>query len=147
MRSFNKRSDVFCISLLSKEQYEEAISTVPGIPFQTYGYFWLRSPRGHISHRQVVVDPNGVVQDGAAVFDPAIGVRPVFLLSNYNGTKGEKIEIYGCICTIIEKTVAFADKIILRTLFDEHSNEWKTSELRNTIEQKVFDALKGGIAE
>lgn len=137
------KQDVELITLLSREEWEKAVSEVPNIPISTGGWWWLRSP-GFYSSSACSVNNGGYVDRGyygnANCTD--IGVRPAFYIPHLssNGCKpGDKITVgTKTVCTVISDDIALADNIVCKHRFDRSSNDWNASEIKKFINSDEF---------
>lgn len=135
-------SEVF---LLSKEEWENAITFVPNIPVEQIVSWWLRSPGNNDRTAAFVWSDGGDVHCPGYFVDGEFGVRPAFriphLTSEYGVAFGDKVVIGHTICTIIDVDVAFADNIVCIRKFDIKNNSWETSDIKKFINSEEFKEL------
>lgn len=137
------KQDVELITLLSREEWEKAVSEVPNIPINTGGWWWLRSP-GYYSDSVCYVNYDGYVYDYYYYYTyiTYIGVRPAFYIPHLssNGCKpGDKITVgTKTVCTVISDDIALADNIVCKHRFDRSSNDWNASEIKKFINSDEF---------
>lgn len=102
--------------LLFPEEWENIVATVPNVPVDIGGYWWLSNPdKKNTPERVFCVNKNGEVVftylDDASLGvsfaylrDVCLGVRPVFVISGKAGNVGDKVYIKNLPCTVFELT-------------------------------------------
>lgn len=130
------------VFLLSTEEWEEAIASVPNVPIERNCWWWLRSPYSN-SYRSCGVDRGGSADNYADVGCADTGVVPAFrisdLLSKYGVVPGDKVTVGAkTVCTVIADDVVLADNAVCKHRFDPDSNIWETSEIKTFINSKKF---------
>lgn len=132
------------IFLLSIEEWENAVATVPNIPVEQNGRWWLRSP-GIIDNFAAYVSGYGCVLNIGSTVDRELGVRPAFRISHLSSNSckpGDKITVGSqTVCTVISDDCVLADDIVCQHQFDSKDNIWANSELKSYVNSKKFKKL------
>lgn len=123
------------LTLLTKLEYEFYMDKIPLIE----DVWWLRTP-GSRSREVYHVNHHGVVSDNSVISD-RFGIRPALNI-NLNNSKslqpGDKIRIGSKSFTVLtwkeNELLALCDEFISRQEFDDVSNVWKTSKLKQWLE-------------
>ena len=128
------------VFLLSVEEWNNIVSSVPNIPVELDNFWWLRSP-GHTDYCAAYVGGIGYVDFFGRRVDLEFGVRPAFRISHLSGFKpGDKITVSTkTVCTVICNDTALADSIVCKHRFDPKSNNYNNSEIKAYIN---FDEFK-----
>ena len=129
------------VTLLSAEEWEEAVATVPNIPIEQCCRWWTRSPTSYFRIAAIVERCGSVNYDGTSV-NYEYGIRPVFnipYLLSISCKPGDKITVgTNTRCTVIKKGVVLADNIICRRRFDPDNNNYENSEIKKCINSPEF---------
>lgn len=130
-------SEINEITLLSVEEARK----VPVSILACGKWWWLRSP-GYIQERAAKVGLDGnVLEHGYFVNYEHTAVRPAFRINNLESKIGEPVRIGKTWCTVIDKGLVLADKLICNHRFDKKSNNWETSELKAFVNSDKFKAM------
>lgn len=90
--------------LLFPEEWENIVATVPNVPVDIGGNWWLSNPdKENAPDRIFYANRNGEV-DHTYLGDACLGVRPVFVISGKAGNVGDKVYIKNLPCTVFELT-------------------------------------------
>lgn len=133
------------IFLLSEVEWETIAAVVPNVPVEQSSWWWLRSP-GNYANDTAGVHHDGNIFNSGFYVNVSYGcVRPAFHIPHLtsNGYKpGDKITVGAkTVCTVVFENVALADSIICKHRFDQGSNNWKTSEIKQFINSDEFRLL------
>ena len=130
--------------VLSKEEWEKAVSTVENIPIETDCRWWLRS-QGSVTQTTAYVSKDGEINAaGTHVDTRVICVRPAFRIPHLvpnNYKSGEKVLIGKTKCTMIAFDTVLADEVICFKRFDHTDNNYDTSEIKEYINSNAFREL------
>lgn len=120
------------IFLLSIEEYEKYKDKIPKIDC----WWWLRSP-GNYPYQAAIVGKGGVFYDvGIYVHGNDGAVRPVVNFSRFEHDYpkiGERIIKYNFPWIVIDEGLAIAEVPIAFRRFDEKSNDYENSEIRQFL--------------
>lgn len=127
------------IVLLSKEEWEEIVATVPNIPIDNNEYWWLRSPAKNYFDAMYVRMDGSVCDHGAPVNYSYAGVRPALRIPIPKGYKvGDKIKVGSTMCTMVAFDLLLVDQGICSHSFDTSNNNYDTSEIKEYINSEEF---------
>ena len=132
-------------TLLSIEEYENYKELIPYLvssDVEEEECWWLRSPG--LQRYGVAIVYNGDINEGGINYDfGAYDVRPALKIevSSANAFKaGSKLELLDKKWTILnisgQEAYILCDESIGRQLFDDDSNDWETSELKQWLEEQ-----------
>lgn len=127
------------ITLLSEEEWEKAkeIKSVP----KYASWWWLRSP-GYFSNYATDVGYKGNISNyGDCVSDISGSVRPAFRVPNLKSEIGSKIFVGNTLCTVIDTDYALSDTVVYQHRFDEKSNDYDKSEIKQIINSYEFKEM------
>lgn len=131
-----KADEVFIPSV---EEYEKYRDTMPHIGM----WWWLRSPGNDSPYTAIVYYDGSVYYDGFNVGHSNGAVRPMIHLPSgtieINAPVGAKINLYNFPWVVIDKHLAIAEVPIAFKRFDETSNDYEESHIR----QFLLDWIKG----
>lgn len=125
------------ITLLTTEQAER----LPKEMLDCGEWWWIRSPGDNQYNAAGVNSYGSIYYNGSYVRCEGGCVRPVFIISNLGSKIGAKVRVGNCVCTVIDKDLAFADDVVCDYRFDGKSNNWDKSELKAFIEGDGFKSL------
>lgn len=132
------------IFLLSKKQWEDAIASVPNVPVEQDGPWWLRSP-GYDDYDAANVEGDGSVDHFGHNVTREFGVRPAFLipqLKTFGFKPGQKVTVGNkTVCTVITENIVLADKIVCTHRFDNNFNGYIASEIEQHIHSDKFKEI------
>ena len=136
------RHDVTEVFLLSKEEWEKAVSTVENIPVETDCRWWLRS-QGSVTQATAYVSKDGEINVAGTYIDTRDAcVRPAFCIPHLSSNcckPGDKITVgTQTVCTVISADIALADNIVCKHRFDPDNNDWNASEIKKFINSDEF---------
>lgn len=104
-------------------------------------WWWLRSS-GHRQGDAALVSRGGIVHPrGYCVNFDYCAIHPAFRLNNLNAKIYDKVMIGKTWCTVIDEGLALTDYSICKRRFDEKSNNWESSELKEFINSEGFKAM------
>ena len=116
------------IFLLSKEEYKTYQDVIPTINL----WWWLRSP-GYKSNRATGVDYGGFVRNRGNFVTYGDGaVRPALRVDEYFEI-GQRIIVADYPWIVVDSNLAIAETPIAFRRFDEKSNNYETSEIRQFL--------------
>lgn len=104
-------------------------------------WWWLRSPGYFHDSAAIVCDDGDVGVHGDFVGNGDSAVRPAFRLNNINSKIGGKVMIGKTQCTVIDNNLLLADCPVCKHRFDEKSNIWESSELKEFINSEEFKKM------
>ena len=142
-------ADITDVTLLTKEQWEEVIATVPNIPIETNWWWWTSSPAVSDNDTSKVwcVGREGEMHRYSVSYGNC-GIRPLITVFDLEADPGEKVTIsLSCTGTVVGKKTVLVDKIIAVRRFDENSSSYNNSEIKSFIEAEGLKILKEGINE
>ena len=142
-------ADITDVTLLTKEQWEEVIATVPNIPIETNWWWWTSSPAVSDNGTPKVwcVGREGEMHRYNASYGNC-GIRPLITVFDPGADPGEKVTIgLNCTGTVVGKKTVLVDKIIAVRRFDENSSSYGDSEIKTFVETEVLKILKEDIHE
>lgn len=123
--------EIIGITLLSAKEVEK----LPDEMMQYNSWWWLRSP-GNYSDYAVFVDCDGSVYNyGCFVDDSRDAVRPALLYKSKNLKIGDIIYFGDKEWKVIDDKYAFCTTDIGNCRFDERSNNYDKSEIKQYIEK------------
>lgn len=123
-REYSEPDEIF---LLSAEEYEEYKDVIPKFDC----WWWLRSP-GDDSFDAAYVCCDGSVYHDDVIYDDYC-VRPVLRLKSCNFPIGLRIIKHNFPWIVIDGDLAIAEVPIATHRFDEKSNNYETSEIRQFL--------------
>lgn len=103
--------------------------------------WWLRTPSDNSNFACYVYPYGDVSSYGDYVYYYNYGVRPAFKIKNLDAELYERIKVGAIYCTVIDKNLVLADNVVCEHRFDDKSNVWETSDLKNFIESDDFKEL------
>ena len=132
------KSRIIQVSLLTRDEYEEVISTIPGIPVEMPVGWWLSTPHPlrNYPNRVAMVDHDGTVV--YTLTSAHMAIRPVIKIKDFVVTPGTKYQVGNMTYTAIDKDKLLANFICETQLFDKHSNKFETSFIKRYIESQNF---------
>ena len=121
-------SDVSEIRLLSKDEWLK-VSKIKQVPVSN-GPWWLRdsAPAGEV----LCAYGHGSL-GSRYVYDTDIGVRPVLRILSMASNVGEKVFVGNTFCTVISNDLALSDIVIAQHMFDDFSNKYDASSIKDYI--------------
>ena len=124
--------DVISADLLSVEEANK----LPKWILANGDWWWLQS-KGYYMDYTAGVNSNGVVDDiGNFVNGDDYGVRPALVVVNIPSLRvGETVEAFGLVAQYIGNNKVLLCENIFFSRFDEKSNKYKTSEIKQKLDE------------
>lgn len=137
------REDIEEVTLLSKEEWKLCRDICPNYT----GWWWTRSA-------DIFSDSSCYVNFGGSVRSSYVdhfynGIRPAFIIRNSLPLlkRGDHVFVGNIPCTVVSPVVVLADYPVCLHRFDEDSNDYETSEIKEFINSDEFAALVFGEME
>ena len=138
--------DIEEITLLSIEEYKKLKREISRID----DFWWLRSP-GYTDFdlAACVIGADGIVSENGYYVSNKLGVRPALKISYLKSSNlriGDKIEVAGCMWTIISSKLALCDDFIGKQPFREDckaddANDYEASDVKKYLKDWLHSSL------
>lgn len=136
------------VTLLSADEWENVVPTVPNIPIETPCEWWTRNA-GKEPHDVAIILKNGDILYSGGYSPGTGGIRPVFMVAPRTANvlkPGTKVTVGAfdgvIINTVTKPDVEFyevlCDKIVRRYRFDNETNEFENSDIKAYINSVNF---------
>ena len=130
MKTIDLHTGEYEITLLTKEEYEAHWEQIPLVT----DWWWLRSPGGNSSYAAYVDIDDSVYERGDDVHDDLYAIRPALKSAIINLPIGEKFIALGNRWIMIDDGFAISEDVITHRRYDNKSNDWETSKLKEWLE-------------